>query len=85
LEELLDGGEEFPKREPNLLRCPLCSTILRTRPHHSERWKFPRIEADFDVSIEVYRGQRKLDEFLEGDASVITVKSGGEVRRYVVR
>ena len=87
LKDLLDvnGDEKFPKREPDLLRCPFCSGVLRTRAHHSHRWDFPRIEADFDVSIEVYRGQRKLDEFLEGDASVITVKSGGEVRRYVVR
>ena len=85
LKDLLNGDEMFPKRDPDLLRCPFCSGVLRTRAHHSHRWDFPRIEADFDVSIEVYRGQRKLDEFLEGDASVITVKSGGEVRRYVVR
>ena len=85
LKELLNGDERFPKREPNLLRCPFCSGVLRSRAHHSHRWNFPRVEADFDINIEVFEGQRKLDEFLEGDASVIIVKSGGEVRRYVVR
>ena len=86
LKELLNGDEDFPKRDPDLLRCPFCSGVLRSRPHHSCRWRFPRIEAgDLDIKVEPFQGQRKLDEFLEGDASVITVKSGGEVRRYVVR
>ena len=85
LRDLLNGDETFPKREPGLLRCPICSGILRTRSHHSHHWNFPRVEADLDVEVEPFEGQRKLDEFLEGDASVITVKSGGEVRRYVVK
>ena len=85
LKELLNGDEDLPRRDPDLLRCPFCSGVLRSRPHHSHRWNFPRVEADFDINIEVFEGQRKLDELLDGDASVITVKSGGEVRRYVVK
>ena len=85
LKDLLNGDEMFPKREPSLLRCPFCSGVLRSRAYRSHQWNFPRVEADFDISIEELRGQRKLDEFLEEDVSVITVKSGGEVRRYVVK
>ena len=84
LKDLLNGDEMFPKRDPDLLRCPFCSGVLRTRSHHSHRWQFPRVEADLDVKVEPFEGQRSLDEFL-GDASIITIKSGREVRRYIVK
>jgi len=85
LKELLNGDERFPKRDPDLLRCPFCSGVLRSRPHHSHRWKFPRVKADFSIQVELLEeGQRRLDEFL-GGVSIITVRSGGEVRRYIVK
>ena len=84
LKDLLNGDEAFPKRDPDLLRCPFCSGVLRSRAHRSRKWEYPRIEADLDVKVEPFQGQRKLDEFLE-DVHIITIKSGGEVRRYVVK
>jgi len=84
LKDLLNGDEMFPKRDPDLLRCPFCSGVLRTRSHHSHRWNFPRVEADLDVEVEPFRGQRRLDEFL-GIARIITIRSGGVERKYVVR
>ena len=84
LKDLLNGDEKFPKREPDLLRCPFCSGVLRTRAHHSRRWDFPRIKADLEVQVEPFEGQRSLDEFL-GDVSIITIKSGGVERKYVVK
>ena len=86
LKDLLNGDEMFPKRDPGLLRCPFCSGVLRSRAHRSHKWEFPRIEAgDLDIKVEPFQGQRKLDEFLEGNISIITIRSGGVERKYVVK